>query len=246
MAEDDNRIGEDKKAPTVPYLPFKTFLGTLDALDSHGMPNKIDRSVFPSQSGVMQGQIITTLRFFDLIDPHGTPSATLEKLAADKENRKELLKPLINKHYREVINLGLTKASPSQLDEAFDNYGVTGDTKKKAKSFFIKAAQFIGLPLSALLTRKTRNASGTRRRRTTPRVQDEENGGGGDDNSRQQRTPTGTTKTIQLRSGGELTLSLSVNLFDLEGDERNFVFSLIDQIQDYERGPKPSNEIERG
>lgn len=239
MAEDNNRIGEDKKAPTVPYLPFKTFLGTLDALDSHGMPNKIDRSVFPSQSGVMQGQIITALRFFDLIDPHGTPSATLEKLATDKENRKELLKPLITKHYREVIDLGLTKASPLQLDQAFDSYGVSGDTKKKAKTFFIKSAQFVGLPLSALLTRKTRSSGGTRRRRTgTPRTQDEPNG---DEVETQQRTPTGTTKTIQLKSGGELTLSLTVNLFDLIGDERKFVFDLIDQIQGYERGSQAPN-----
>lgn len=243
MAEDNNRIGEDKKAPTVPYLPFKTFLGTLDALDSHGMPNKIDRSVFPSQSGVMQGQIITTLRFFDLIDPHGTPSTTLEKLAADKENRKELLKPLITKHYRDVIDLGLTKASPLQLDQAFDSYGVSGDTKKKAKTFFIKAAQFVGLPLSVLLTRKTRSTGGNRRRRSTPRTQEEPNGG---EIETPPQTPAGTTKTIQLRSGGQLTLSLSVNLFDLVDEERNFVFGLIDQIQAYERGTKPTNGTERG
>lgn len=239
MSENNGRMVEDKKAPKVPYLPFKTFLGALDMLDSHGMPNKIDRSVFPSQSGVMQGQIVTTLKFFDLINDHGAPSDTLEKLAAEKENRKDLLKPLLTKYYHDLIKLDLTKTSPSQLDQAFDNYGVTGDTKKKAKTFFIKSAQFVGLPLSALLTRKTRSSGGNRRRRaTTPRTQEEQNGG---EVETQQRTSTGTTKTIQLKSGGQLTLSLSVNLFDLEGDERKFVFNLIDQIQGYERGSQVPN-----
>jgi hypothetical protein len=233
-------MDENKKA-TVPYLPFKTLLGVLDSLDSHGMPNKIDRSVFPSQSGVMQGQIMSALRFFDLIDDLGNPAKELESLASEKDKRQENLKPLLTKHYHDVIKIDLTKASPSQLDQAFDAYGIGGDTKKKAKSFFIKAAQFVGLPLSPLITRKTRSSSGPRRKRNTSAKANVEEP---QSNGAERSTPasSGMNKTITLRSGGELTLSLSVNLFDLQGNERNFVFGLIDQIQDYEKGsskPQP-------
>ncbi|HLN98649.1 MAG TPA: DUF5343 domain-containing protein [Pyrinomonadaceae bacterium] len=229
--KEHNRMAEEKKTSTAPYLPFLTFLGTLDQLASHGMPNKIDRSVFPSQSGVMQGQIITTLKFFNLIDEHGTPSKTLEALALNADSRKANLKPLITSHYADLVKLDLTKVSPSQLDQKFDEYGVGGDTKKKAKTFFIKAAQFVGLPLSPLLTRKTRS-SGPRRRRAggIRATAQQEN-----QNDFHEPPPaSGMSKTLTLKSGGELTLSLSVNLFELIGGEREFVFGLIDKIQEYE------------
>jgi hypothetical protein len=232
--KEHNRMSENKPTITAPYLPFLTFLGTLDQLASHGMPNKIDRSVFPSQSGVMQGQIIAALRFFNLVDEHGTPSKTLETLAMNGDSRKANLKPLITSHYADLIKLDLIKVSPSQLDQKFDDYGVSGDTKKKAKTFFVKAAQFVELPLSPLLTRKTRS-SGPRKKRTPgAKAAQQENR----EIVNNPPPPNGMTKTIALKSGGELTLALSVNLFDLIGTEREFVFGLIDKIQEYEGSEK--------
>jgi hypothetical protein len=136
---------------------------------------------------------------------------------------------VITSHYADLVKLDLTKVSPSQLDQKFDEYGVSGDTKKKAKTFFIKAAQFVGLPLSPLLTRKTRS-SGPRKKRTpgtkaTPQENRE---------TVHEQPANGMTKTVALKSGGELTLALSVNLFDLIGSEREFVFGLIDKIKEYE------------
>jgi hypothetical protein len=47
---------------------------------------------------------------------------------------------------------------------------------------------------------------------------------------------SGTTKTIQLKSGGQLTLSISVDLWELSDEDRDFVFGLISTIKAHERG----------
>jgi transcriptional regulator with XRE-family HTH domain len=52
--------------------------------------------------------------------------------------------------------------------------------------------------------------------------------------------PTGQEEyvTVKLRSGGTITLKADVNLFKLKGEDRAFVFTLIDQLQAYEEGGK--------
>ena len=218
---------------TAPYLPFRTFLNTLDHLKAIGIPHKIDRGIFPSFSGIIQGQVLGTFRFLGLIDEHGKPSPDLATLIEGKE-RKPALKELLKKRYCELVSLDLTKVSPSQFDNKLSEYGVTGATHQKAKSFFLRASRFAELPLTPLLTRKTRSSSGTRRKKS-PEGKGEQNG------DRHHGTTdhiSGTSKTITLRCGGELTLSLTVNLFDLVGEDREFVFGIVDKIQNYKEGSK--------
>ena len=40
---------------------------------------------------------------------------------------------------------------------------------------------------------------------------------------------------VQLKDGGSLTLTLAVNVLKLRGTDRDFVFKIIDQIEEYER-----------
>jgi len=63
-----------------PYLPFKTFLSSLDTL-SQGVPPKLDRSCWKNQSGVNQGLIMSAYRFFGLVDPGDSSTDTLVTLA---------------------------------------------------------------------------------------------------------------------------------------------------------------------
>lgn len=60
MANDDGLAG------TAAYLPWRTWINTLDALSAH-MPNRIDRSAFPGQSGAGQNQILQAFKFFNLM-----------------------------------------------------------------------------------------------------------------------------------------------------------------------------------
>ena len=57
-----------------PYVAFKTFQTFLEFL-SEGMPSRIDRSVWVNRfSGSNGTQLMTAIKFFELVDSEGIPS----------------------------------------------------------------------------------------------------------------------------------------------------------------------------
>jgi len=208
--------------PVVPYVPFKTFLTAIDALEA-GLPNQLDRSVWPSYSGAIQGQLLGAFRFLGLMDEGNCPTPALADLVSKRGTRRELLRGLIERHYRTLVALDLTRTSPRQLDEALRQYCLSGATHKKALSFFLQAAQFAGMPLSVLLKAKTRTAAFGHKRAATAAVVSE-------------TLAAPLSKTVRLRSGGTLTVAASLDLFSLAGEDRKLVFDLIDRLQEYESG----------
>jgi len=216
----------DRRPP--PYLPFGSFLTALDQL-AQAVPNLIRKDVFPSHSGLLQGQVISALKFFDLIDEHGMPRGNkLERLALEDTNqRRASLRLLLKAGYAEVIKLDLAKVTPSQLDSAFGAYGVNGDTKKKAKIFFLQAAKFAELGLSPLLLRRGRAPLSSKKRTPLQQpVSDRQINLA--DNHR-----SGTSKTIELKSGATLTVTVSGNLLELDSADRELVYGIMDQIRSH-------------
>src|SRR5205085_6978183 len=96
---------ETERKVSAAYLPFATFLSALDDLAEMSIPNKIERSTFIGKSGQDQTQVISAFRFFDLITADGTPKPLLSDLAHNKDQRKELIKQLIETHYSDIIAL---------------------------------------------------------------------------------------------------------------------------------------------
>jgi len=220
-------MAKDRRMP--PYLPFSSFLTALDQL-AQAVPNLIRKDVFPSHSGLLQGQVISALKFFDLIDQHGVPTGNkLERLALeDTDQRRESFRLLLKAGYADVIKLDLSKVTPSQLDSAFGSYGVTGDTKKKAKIFFLQAAKFAELNLSPLLIRRGRAPSSTKKRGTAPQQPVSDRQSSLADNHRPEMS-----KTIELKSGVTLTVTVNGNLLELDGNDRELVYNIMDQIKSY-------------
>ena len=217
----------DRRIP--PYLPFSSFLTALDQL-AQAVPNIIRKDVFPSHSGLLQGQVISALKFFDLIDEHGAPRGNkLERLALeDTDQRRASLRLLLKSGYAEVIKLDLGKVTPSQLDAAFGAYGVTGDTKKKAKIFFLQAAKFAELNLSPLLIRRGRASSGSKKKRASLQSPESDRR-----NALADTHQAGTSKTIELKSGAILTVTVSGNLLELDASDRDLVYGIMDQIRSH-------------
>lgn len=221
------------KTKVAAYLPMSTLLTALDHLKAVSVPNKIDGGTFPSMSSQLRSQLISGLRFFELIDGDGTPSPLLTDLATKDASRKEIVKQLLETHYPDIVALDFAKITPKQLDEhlSADKYGVQGDTKKKAKTFLLKAAQYAGFTVHPLLTKITRNRNKGSKKTpmasapgTTPLVPKEKLGG---------RQSSEDERTIQLKNGGTITLSIDVSILELKGDDRTFVFDLIDKIDAY-------------
>lgn len=224
-------MGDDQdKKIVVAYVPFKTFIAAIEGFERH-MPAQIDNSVWPTYSGAIRSQLLAAFKFLNLIDDRGTPTQALKTLVDNKNDRKALLRKLIEASYKPLISAGLQHMTPKMFNDLIDAYNMTGETRNKVASFFLQAAKYAEIPMSPLLIKKgARGAGGLRRRRSSPEVED------GEETIFQADTAPGNIRTVELRSGGKLTLILSVNMFDLTGDEREFVFGIIDQCQKYEAG----------
>ncbi len=98
---------EAKKATPAAYLPFKTFISSIEALD-HGLPKKLDRTVWRSQSGIVQGQIMMALRFFSLIDDEDRPTKLLHDLVAKQSLRPQIIANIVQSSYSSILALDLT------------------------------------------------------------------------------------------------------------------------------------------
>jgi len=233
MAASESAVnGAQKNLP--PYVAHKTFTNFVNGLEQ-GIPVQSDKSIMRSLAGSTQGQLINTLRYFKLIRTDGIPEPALNALVqSEDDERKKIIGEMVKRSYDFVFSsdLNLQNATTSQVEELFTEAGVTGETRRKAFSFFLALCKDGGIQLSSHI-KPPKGVTGTRRRNTRS------NGGEQvtppQTNTIQPPATGGTAKTIQLKSGGQLSLSMNVNLFDLEGEERTFVFGLIDQIQAYEK-----------
>jgi hypothetical protein len=228
------------------YLPFKTFLTGLDYLKTVSIPNQVEPGAFHGMSGQARSQVISAFKFFKLIDAKGTPQPDLHELVNnDTEERKVIVKRLIENRYPDIVALDFAKMTPNQLDEKLsgEQYNIGGETKKKAKTFLLKAAIYAGFKVHPLLTKITRNRRREGGKRATAKMEHvEQNPPEEKHHSTVRRS--GTHKTIELGNGGSLTLSLDMNLLELKGKQRAFVFDLIDRIEDYESQGKVIGEPE--
>src|SRR5438477_7592635 len=86
-----------------PYIAFRTFVNSLDAL-SQGVPPRIDRTIWRTQSGVNQGLIMHAYRFFGLVDDDDMATEELRELVTHPEERQAVLRGLIEIQYGEVLH----------------------------------------------------------------------------------------------------------------------------------------------
>ena len=143
-----------------PYVSFKTFQTFLEFL-SEGMPNRIDRSVWLNKfSGSNGTQIMTAIKFFELIDINGIPSEDFKNLVSRDINlQKKVLRKLLYKYYSPIFDLDLSNATKSQLREAFRGFGTKEGVIVKCESFFIQAAKYSEIKVSSQILARRHNSN---------------------------------------------------------------------------------------
>lgn len=219
------------KTLTAPYVPYKTFVATLDSF-ANFLPDRIDTSIWASYSGGMRSQLLSAYKFLGLIGNDGKPKPELKKLADEKEHRGTLLRDILKRSYVDLLKLDLSKATPSSFDEELRKYNVEGDTRRKASAFFLAAAKAAGIPLSPLLTVRGSMAA-TRGKSTTPRKPKEESVTPGITPPPQQFSNV-PVKTVTLENGITLTLTASADVFAMTKPDRLWVLSILDMLDKYE------------
>ena len=227
--------GSAARTPGAPYVSFKTFQSGVASLRSHGLPERIYRSVWASKSGADQTALLGAFRFLGLIDSAGKTQPLLKMLVEAQQattTEKQVLREILCLSYANVIELNLETITPAQFADAVGKYGPQGSTRDRAIRFFLKAADHCGIKMSARLKERKRGASaksnGPKPRRKNSQQEappPEPTGDGGD----------AAMKVIELqKAGGSLTLSGTFNPFELAGAERKLVYSIIDLMKEFE------------
>jgi hypothetical protein len=157
----------------------------------------------------------------DLLTPSGRPTEKLRGLVTSEgPARKKLQQEIIRSSYVFIFTSGfdLRTATTHQLEELFQQTGASGETVRRCISFFLAAAKNAGIPFSPYLKPH-------RGKKASPKALVE--------SGNPVSIKPANTKEVKLRSGGTLTLELSFDLFDLDKADRQFVFELIDQLNEY-------------
>ncbi len=227
-SENNNNAQERKPS----YIAFKTFLTAIETLEQ-GLPPAIDRSVWPTFSGGLQSHTLNAFKFLGLIDEKGKVQPRLEALVGAKgEDKKDVIKEIIIEKYGEAVHLGEINASFQQLSEHFRGFGVQGGTLEMVIRFFLDACKYVGIKGSPLWATA---------RKTQRRSRKGESQGGAKSDAGYVTPLTGAAdentraniQTVQLKSGGTLSLSVNVDLISLSQEDREWVFKMIDQFKEY-------------
>jgi hypothetical protein len=217
-----------------PYVPYRTFLNFLDGLKV-GVPSHIDKSVLSSLSGGMQSWLKASLRYMKLIDHGGQSQERLYDLVSypDSEGRKRQMAALFNETYKPIRDLvELEVTTPAKLEQAFVQLGANGETVKKCMAFLLAFGKDAEIELSPHLLKRASTPRRGRQLRSPGRVVNPN----GDESPARIMTETGPAmRTVRLpKVGGNLTLSGNFNAFDLDDDERELVFLIIDKMKAFE------------
>lgn len=226
-------MAETERKLLSPYMPYKTFGAFLDHLKAIGTPSHVDKSVMTHLSGGMQSWLKAGLRTMKLIDAKDEPTDALKRLAnAAGDARKPLLAPLFQTTYGDLLNangIDLKNTTPAKVRTMFVETGAQGETVEKQMAFMIAMAKDAGIEMSKLLT--TRASARRRPKTNSPKVKEAIH----DAPDAEESSNLSAMKTIDLpNSGGTITLSGNINLFNLRGDERKLVFDLIDKMSEFE------------
>jgi Family of unknown function (DUF5343) len=149
-----------------PFLSFKTLTNFLDQFQDKSVPSHIDRSILPSSmSGGNQAYLQGALKYLGLISEHNVPSEYFIRLtSAQKEQKGPIWREIVDRAYGFVMNdIDIERATTKIVADRFKEQGISGDTVRKAITFFQHAAKEAGMQISPHL----KPAAGPRNR--TPR-----------------------------------------------------------------------------
>ncbi len=195
MTEQSNGSGA-KLAP--PYFPWNAFDSILQRMAIEEPPTRIDKSYLETQSGAMQTAILAGLRWLGLIDEGGRLTEAFKQLVqVDDAQRKQAVGDLLRSRYGLIVEMGTTNATQLELEEAFKaQFDSQGETRRKAVAFYLKAAQYAGMPVSRQWkTPRTTAPRSGRRRAASRQTQD---GGAPSRSSRVGQTGNLRTRYVEM------------------------------------------------
>ena len=147
------------KKNSPPYISYKTFKHFLDRLEQQ-LPVRIDRSYWGEMfSGSAGMQLMSAMRFLNLIDANARPMPRLKLLASGitVERRAVVLRQVAEEDYAFVFGgiSDLQNAGYADLEYVFQNaYHMKISVCRKCIKFFVEFSKDGGIPLAPRFTKK--------------------------------------------------------------------------------------------
>ena len=150
------------KRRSPPYVSYRSFLTLLEELQ-RGLPARLDRSYWGDKfSGSTGTQLMSALRFLNLIDSNGVPTSQLRELVRSRGTEKnEILKKVSYEAFTFLASnsIDTETATYAQIEEAFyEIYQVDKDVARKCIKFFTELANDAGIRLSPFITKKSKSS----------------------------------------------------------------------------------------
>ena len=149
---------EEGRKHSPPYVSYKTFENFMTKLQGQ-IPSRIDRSFWGEMfSGSTGTQLMSAMRFLNLIDVNSRPTARLRVLTEAKgEHRAALLRQIADEAYAFALKgtLDTQNATYAELEDVFQNtYRMKNDVCRKCIKFFTEFSKNAGISLSPQITKK--------------------------------------------------------------------------------------------
>ncbi len=219
-----------------PYMSYETLVNFFDKkIGDNPVPPRIDTQFLDNYAGSVRPLLVATLKTLGMLDDNSQVLEPLRQAVRSPDARKAVLRSWAEPFYAEQIALGKRHATAAMLWETFGKQGaLTGSTLRRAVIFYLALAKDIGLPVSAHF--KSPKAPPSSRK--TPRTPPPTNGEKAADSSKgdgkaQPGSGDGDTYSVNLASGGSVSVVVSVNLFQLTKADRKFVIDLVDAMKEY-------------
>jgi len=224
-----------------PYMSYETLVNFFDKkLGDNPVPPRIDAPFLDNYAGSVRPLLVATLKTMGMLDDNNLVLDPLREAARGSENRKKVFKSWAESFYASQIDLGQQHDTAAKLWETFSKQGaLNGSTLRRAVIFYLALAKDIGLPVSAhFKAPKAPPTSGVKPNRSSASGTPGATGANAasthqSDRAAQQPPGGGDTYSVELASGGSVSVVVSVNLFQLTKADRDFVIDLVDKLKDY-------------
>lgn len=227
MAKNDK-----KPLKTTPYIPFRTFTGFIEKLHQTAVPPTIDHSLLETMSGSMRGQLLSSLRFLNLLDSENTVLEPLKKLVASYkiDTWSNTLSDIIFNAYLEVIgNVNLDSGTARQLHDAFRLRGnVDGQMLEKSVRFYLGALETCGVTFSPHFKGKKPRKTGPRRtKKGKKKFQKHNDDDIDDDFDDEEEATSGKREKIEISIPGKKSFSARLPT-DMDKEDWEMVKSMLE------------------
>lgn len=206
---------QPRKGSMPPYIAFKTLTDVVDRMAEEGPPTRVDATYLDNYAGGYRPTVIGNLQSMGLLKKTLEPEQKLlDLVAATEPDRKALYAALFRDLYPDILSMALNSTQGEFL-EAFASRGASGDTRRKAISFFLKGCNYAGIEVGKMWKTPPASTSGARKRTNN---KDKDPGNGTPPPTPHNATGSGEIVTIDLGEAGEVVVRVDVKWLQLDND----------------------------